>query len=168
MVHTTALDFSFRPTSLIGYNIWYDHTLPHCQTFQDFITHLSKSKKRLMIEQREQISAFFDIYVKLLNASAHKMETFIQELISYYRSKGLNSHKSLKELETLLEKDRMNYSKHFLEYYEQHKLANPEDIEKSASQLMEQKKEGYDMTPADVHSQLLVRSKLRIIKTTRE
>lgn len=44
LIHTSILDFGFKPSILIGYQMWYDYCIPDCTNFREFITHLSMSK----------------------------------------------------------------------------------------------------------------------------
>ena len=37
MIHTGVLDFGYKPTILIGYTMWYDFSIPDCNSFGEFI-----------------------------------------------------------------------------------------------------------------------------------
>lgn len=45
VVHTCLLNFGFKPSVLIGYQMWYDHCLPDCLSFKDFIDYLSQRRR---------------------------------------------------------------------------------------------------------------------------
>lgn len=43
-IHSTVLDFGFKPSILIGYQMWYDFCIPDCHSFKEFIDYLSLSR----------------------------------------------------------------------------------------------------------------------------
>lgn len=116
----------------------------------------------LNLEQKEQLSAFFDIYVKLLNSAAHRLESFLQVLIGYYRANNLGNHKCMRELEGVLEKYKLTYTKLFHEYLEKMKTADPEEMERVTKHIREQKYDG-ELTPAQFDSHFHVKCKIGIV-----
>lgn len=108
-MHTSILNFGFKPSILIGYQMWYDHCLPDCHSFKEFVDYLCQSRSRSP-ENPPQIGNFFDVYVKLMHQAAVSLESYVKQLLELFAEAGLGPYSACKELADQFAKTRLKYS----------------------------------------------------------
>lgn len=112
--------------------MWYDHCLPECLSFKDFIDYLVQSKF-FSKENYKQVGNFFDVYVKLMHQAATGLEHTMLGFLKIFAENNMENHPACKDLKQVLQKFKLVYTPEFMQYFQKYLHDDPEIIGKIAA-----------------------------------